>query len=117
MYLSIEHNKTRYSFQYLKNCNIFKKNYFVYFFLSNVILIVFCSVASKHINRSMNQLLSQKSICPNNRSSLLQRVLSLDPSNPKFAQILSLDMFIVGIDTVKSYIIICMHLLFLIIIN
>lgn len=65
----------------------------------------------------MNQLLSQKSICPNNQSSLLQRVLSLDPSNPKFAQILSLDMFIVGIDTVKLHIIIRMHLLLLKIIN
>jgi len=49
----------------------------------------------------MDQLLSQKSFCPDNQSSLLQRVLSLDPSNPKLAQILSLDMFIVGIDTVR----------------
>jgi len=63
----------------------------------------FCfSITSKHINRSMDQLLSQKSFRPDNQSSLLQRVLSLDPSNPKLAQILSLDMFIVGIDTVKS---------------
>lgn len=49
----------------------------------------------------MDQLLSQKSFRPDNQSSLLQRVLSLDPTNPKLAQILSLDMFIVGIDTVN----------------
>jgi cytochrome P450 family 49 subfamily A len=50
----------------------------------------------------MDQLLSQKSFRPDNQSSLLQRVLSLDPSNPKLAQILSLDMFIVGIDTTSA---------------
>lgn len=49
----------------------------------------------------MDQLLSEKSFRPGSQSSLLQRVLSLDPTNPKLAQILSLDMFIVGIDTVK----------------
>lgn len=49
----------------------------------------------------MDRLLSQESCLPNKQSSLLQRVLSLDPSNPKLAQILSLDMFIVGIDTVN----------------
>ncbi|XP_025204934.1 probable cytochrome P450 49a1 isoform X1 [Melanaphis sacchari] len=60
------------------------------------------NVTSKHINRSMDQLLSQKSFHPDSQSSLLQRVLSLDPSNPKLAQILSLDMFIVGIDTTSA---------------
>lgn len=34
-------------------------------------------------------------------SSLLQRVLALDPGNPKLATILALDMFLVGIDTVR----------------
>ncbi|VVC39834.1 Hypothetical protein CINCED_3A013845 [Cinara cedri] len=60
------------------------------------------NVTSKHINRSLDQLISQKSFCPDDQSSLLQRVLSLDPSNPKLAQILSLDMFIVGIDTTSA---------------
>lgn len=66
--------------------------------------IILYSVTSKHINRSLDQLLSQKSFRVDNQSSLLQRVLSLDPSNPKLAQILSLDMFIVGIDTVIIFI-------------
>jgi len=70
-------------------------------YIKNCIVIYHYSVTSKHINRSMDQLLSQKSFCPDSQSSLLQRVLSLDPSNPKLAQILSLDMFIVGIDTVR----------------
>jgi len=76
---------------------------------------LFYSVTSERINRSMEKLLSQKSFRPDNQSSLLQRVLSLDPSNPKLAQILSLDMFIVGIDTVKlhNYIIILTCVVFI----
>lgn len=34
-------------------------------------------------------------------ASLLQRVLALDPTNPKLATILAIDMFLVGIDTVS----------------
>lgn len=70
---------------------------------TDILLIILFSVTSKHINRSMEELLSRKSFRPDNQCSLLQRVLCLDPSNPKLAQILSLDMFIVGIDTVKSH--------------
>ena len=35
-------------------------------------------------------------------ASLLQRVLALDPTNPKLATILAIDMFLVGIDTVRK---------------
>ena len=35
-------------------------------------------------------------------ASLLQRVLASDPSNPKLATILAIDMFLVGIDTVSK---------------
>ncbi|XP_050442824.1 probable cytochrome P450 49a1 [Adelges cooleyi] len=59
-------------------------------------------ITSKHIDKSLNKLLSEKSFCTDHQSSLLKRVLSLDPSNPKLAQILSLDMFIVGIDTTSA---------------
>lgn len=35
-------------------------------------------------------------------ASLLQRVLAMEPDNPKLATILALDMFLVGIDTVRQ---------------
>lgn len=34
-------------------------------------------------------------------ASLLQRVLAIEPDNPKLATILAVDMFLVGIDTVS----------------
>lgn len=34
-------------------------------------------------------------------ASLLQRVLAIEPDNPKLATVLAVDMFLVGIDTVR----------------
>ena len=56
----------------------------------------------KHISRVMQHLHSHGTVQVDNESSLLQRILALDP-DPKTACILALDMFLVGIDTVRYH--------------
>ncbi|XP_008485616.1 probable cytochrome P450 301a1, mitochondrial, partial [Diaphorina citri] len=56
-------------------------------------------ITMKHIVETLKRLQAQDSLECNHQSSLLQRVLALHPDNPKFACILALDMFLVGIDT------------------
>jgi len=57
----------------------------------------------KHISTALECLHSGESVQVGNDSSLLQRVLALDP-DPRTACILALDMFLVGIDTVRYHI-------------
>lgn len=59
-------------------------------------------ITMKHILSSLNRLQAQDSLECTHESSLLQRVLALNPNNPNFACILALDMFIVGIDTTSG---------------
>jgi hypothetical protein len=54
----------------------------------------------KHINAALERLHSGGPIQVDNDSSLLQRILALDP-DPRTACILAIDMFLVGIDTVR----------------
>jgi len=56
----------------------------------------------KHISRAMQHLHSRGTVQVDNESSLVQRILALDP-DPKTACILALDMFLVGIDTVRYH--------------
>jgi len=60
------------------------------------------SISMKHISRAMQHLRSHGTVQVDNESSLLQRILALDP-DPKTACILALDMFLVGIDTVRYH--------------
>uniref|UniRef100_A0A8D9A7N3 Probable cytochrome P450 301a1, mitochondrial n=1 Tax=Cacopsylla melanoneura TaxID=428564 RepID=A0A8D9A7N3_9HEMI len=59
-------------------------------------------ITMKHILRTVDKLQAQPSLECNHESSLLHRVLALHPDNPKFACILALDMFLVGIDTTSA---------------
>ena len=59
------------------------------------------SITMKHINRALENVRQFGPANIDNDSSLLQRVLALDPDHPKTACILALDMFLVGIDTVS----------------
>ncbi|KAI5738726.1 hypothetical protein M8J77_010467 [Diaphorina citri] len=61
-------------------------------------------ITMKHIVETLKRLQAQDSLECNHQSSLLQRVLALHPDNPKFACILALDMFLVGIDTTSAVI-------------
>lgn len=54
----------------------------------------------KYITQALEKKLIQTNNSSNENASLLQRILELDPKNPKLATILALDMFLVGIDTV-----------------
>lgn len=54
----------------------------------------------KHITAAMEKLQERGEAEVGPQSSLLERVLALEPDNPKLACILALDMFLVGIDTV-----------------
>jgi hypothetical protein len=54
----------------------------------------------KHINAALERLHLGGPVQVDNDSSLLQRILALDP-NPKTACVLAIDMFLVGIDTVS----------------
>jgi hypothetical protein len=56
----------------------------------------------KHISTALERLHSGGPVQVDNNSSLLQRVLATDP-DPKTACILALDMFLVGIDTVRHH--------------
>lgn len=56
----------------------------------------------KHISQALQQLHSSGPVQVDNESSLLHRLLALDP-DPKTACILALDMFLVGIDTVRYH--------------
>lgn len=56
----------------------------------------------KHINKSMEDLQKKNLTDVGPDSSLLQRILALN-KDPKLASILALDMFLVGIDTVKFF--------------
>lgn len=62
--------------------------------------MMLCSITMKHITAAMDRL-QERGAC-NSQSSLLERVLALEPDNPRLACILALDMFLVGIDTVSS---------------
>lgn len=53
----------------------------------------------KYVRLAFEKQKKQTTICEHN-ASLLQRVLAIEPDNPKLATILALDMFLVGIDTV-----------------
>lgn len=57
----------------------------------------------KHITAAMERLQERGLAEVGPQSSLLERVLALEPDNPKLACILALDMFLVGIDTVGHY--------------
>jgi hypothetical protein len=57
----------------------------------------------KHINAALERLHSDGPVQVDNNSSLLQRILALDP-DPRTACILAIDMFLVGIDTVRHHI-------------
>jgi hypothetical protein len=56
----------------------------------------------KHINAALVRLHSGGPVQVDNDSSLLQRILALDP-DPRTACILAIDMFLVGIDTVRYH--------------
>ncbi|XP_069679419.1 probable cytochrome P450 301a1, mitochondrial [Periplaneta americana] len=58
-------------------------------------------ITMKHITTALERLQSRGPVQIDNDSSLLQRVLALDP-DPKTACILALDMFLVGIDTTST---------------
>jgi hypothetical protein len=58
----------------------------------------------KHINSAFERLHSDGPVQVDNDSSLLQRILALDP-DPRIACVLAIDMFLVGIDTVRHSII------------
>lgn len=60
------------------------------------------SITMKHITTAMDRLQERGATECNSQSSLLERVLALEPDNPRLACILALDMFLVGIDTVSS---------------
>lgn len=64
--------------------------------------MMLCSITMKHITAAMDRLQERGAIECNSQSSLLERVLALEPDNPRLACILALDMFLVGIDTVSS---------------
>ncbi|XP_075234243.1 putative cytochrome P450 49a1 [Lycorma delicatula] len=59
-------------------------------------------VTHKYITDAMYQLKLKGTLECSADSSLLERILSMDPSNPKTASILALDMFLVGIDTTSA---------------
>lgn len=64
--------------------------------------MMLCSITMKHITAAMDRLQERGATECNSQSSLLERVLALEPDNPRLACILALDMFLVGIDTVSS---------------
>ncbi|XP_065211300.1 probable cytochrome P450 301a1, mitochondrial [Planococcus citri] len=60
------------------------------------------NVTMKYITTALNKQNQSQDTTLKCNSSLLQRVLALDPGNPKLATILALDMFLVGIDTTSA---------------
>nr|XP_018918048.1 PREDICTED: probable cytochrome P450 49a1 [Bemisia tabaci] len=60
------------------------------------------NISMKHISSRLEELTKDSKVEVNEKSSLVQRVLALDPSNPKIAAILALDLFLVGIDTTSA---------------
>nr|QCY41330.1 cytochrome P450 301B1 [Phenacoccus solenopsis] len=61
------------------------------------------SITMKYVAEAQNSSYNScSSFLTKSNSSLLQRVLALDPSNPKLAAVLALDMFLVGIDTTSA---------------
>ncbi|PNF21414.1 hypothetical protein B7P43_G15326 [Cryptotermes secundus] len=59
------------------------------------------NLSMKHINAALERLRSSGPVHVDNDSSLLQRILALDP-DPRTACILAIDMFLVGIDTTST---------------
>lgn len=62
--------------------------------------LLLCSITTKHIQNAMRELKEKNIKEVDADSSLLQRILAMG-NDPKIASILALDMFLVGIDTVK----------------
>lgn len=60
-----------------------------------------CSVTLKYIMQALEKHQGEDIRNLQKNASLLQRVLAIEPDNPKLATILAVDMFLVGIDTVS----------------
>uniref|UniRef100_A0AAT9UVE0 Cytochrome P450 301B1 n=1 Tax=Maconellicoccus hirsutus TaxID=177089 RepID=A0AAT9UVE0_MACHI len=60
------------------------------------------NVTMKYVTAALKKQNQMKDSTTKNNLSLLQRVLALDPGNPKLATTLALDMFLVGIDTTSA---------------
>lgn len=69
---------------------------------SLILLNCVFSVTLKYIMLAHNELQKSNKNESEHNASLLQRVLAMEPDNPKLATILALDMFLVGIDTVRQ---------------
>ncbi|XP_054259703.1 probable cytochrome P450 49a1 [Macrosteles quadrilineatus] len=60
------------------------------------------SITMKHISAALERLQQGKGGECTAQSSLLERVLTQEPDNPRLACILAMDMFLVGIDTTSA---------------
>ncbi|XP_046666276.1 probable cytochrome P450 301a1, mitochondrial isoform X1 [Homalodisca vitripennis] len=60
------------------------------------------NITMKHITAAMERLQHQGNVECTAQSSLLERVLALQPDNPRLACILALDMILVGVDTTSA---------------